>query len=105
MNQEVDVTTTFSSIDFGATKAKEVLQNVRMILATPEFSAPMNRGFAWNPNVDAPENVAQAKITARLVEAIRLFEPRAKVIKVSFKGDQNGLMKPVVRVMIDDSTI
>lgn len=102
---EVDVTTEFNSIDFGATKAKEILQNVRMILATPEFSAPMNRGFAWNPLVDAPINIAQAKITARLVDAIRLYEPRAKVIKVSFQGDLNGLLKPIVRVRIDDSTL
>jgi len=102
---EVDVTTEFNSIDFGASGAKEILQNVRMILDTPEFSAPMNRGFAWNPLVDAPVNIAQAKITARLVVAIRKYEPRAKVTKVSFHGDQNGLLKPVVRVMINDSTL
>lgn len=102
---EVDVTTEFNSIDFGATKAKEVLQNVRMILATPEFSAPMGRGFAWNPDVDAPVNIAQAKITARLVTAIRKYEPRAKVVKVTFQGDQDGLLKPIVRVRIDESAL
>ena len=101
----MDVTTEFNSIDFGASGAKEILQNVRMILSTPEFSAPMGRGFAWNPNVDAPINIAQAKTAARLVEAIRLYEPRAKVTKVTFQGDQNGMLKPIVRVRVDDSTL
>lgn len=102
---EVDVTTRFNPIDFSATGLKEVLQNVRMIMGTVMWSCPMNRDFAWDPVVDSPINIAQAKITARLVEAIRLFEPRAKVVKVTFQGDLNGLLKPIVRVRIDDSAL
>ncbi len=91
---EVDVTTRFDPIDFAATGLKEVLQNVRMIMSTPEFSVPMNRAFAWDPGVDAPINIAQARISARLVAAIHLYEPRAKVAKVTFQGDQKRLLKP-----------
>lgn len=100
---EIDVTTVFTPYDFGATGAKAILQNVRMILATEAYSCPLNREFAWSPAVDDPINVAQAKISQRLVAAIRRYEPRAKVTQIIFKGDNDGLLKPIVRVKIDDS--
>lgn len=103
---EVDVTTLFVPLDFGATGVKEILQNVRMILATAEFSCPLDRGFAWGPDIlDAPMNIAQARIAHKLVEAIRKYEPRAQITKVSFTGDINGMLKPVVRVRIDDDEV
>ena len=87
-------------IDFGATGTAEILQNIRMILATVAFSCPLDRGFAWNPDVDAPINVVQATQTARIVEAIRKYEPRAQVVSVSYQGDLNGVLRPVVKVVI-----
>lgn len=103
---EIDVTTEFVPLDFGATGAKEIIQNIRMILATPEFSCPMDRGFAWSPNVDSPINIAQARIMHRLVEAVRQYEPRAEITKVLFEhGDQSGILKPVVRVKINGTAI
>jgi len=100
---EYDVTETLEEIDFGATGVKEILQNVRMILATPIISCPMNRNFAWSPDVDGPINIAKAKITARIVAAIREYEPRAQVTSVSYQGDgQNGTLKPLVKVRVAD---
>ncbi|ABO49753.1 GPW/gp25 family protein [Desulforamulus reducens MI-1] len=102
---EVDVTTKFIPLDFGASGTKEILQNVRMILATPKFSCPMDRDFAWDPDVlDAPMNIVQGKIAQRLVEAIRKYEPRAEIVDVSFEGDINGTFKPVVRVRVADDS-
>ena len=103
---EVDVTTMFAPIDFGATGVKEILQNVRMILTTPEYSCPMDRGFAWDPEIlDAPMNIAHARIAHRLVEAVRKYESRAKVVKVMFQGNQDGVFKPTVRVRINEDAI
>jgi phage baseplate assembly protein W len=101
---EYEVTDELNGIDFGATGAKEILQNVRMILATVAFSCPMDRDFAWSPDIDAPIQVAQARLTARLVEAIQTYEPRAQVIEVTYQGEPlNGLLKPKVRVRVNDT--
>ncbi|MFY0545446.1 GPW/gp25 family protein [Brevibacillus sp. H7] len=98
---EFDVTGDVTEIDFAATGTAEILQNVRTLLATPEFACPMARDFAWNPDVDAPIHVAQATLTARLVAALREYEPRAEVVRVTFQGDaQNGKLKPIVRIRI-----
>ncbi len=104
---EIDVTTEFAPWDFGATGAKEVLQNVRMILATVKWSCPMVREFAWDPDVlDRPINIAQARIAHQLVAAVRQYEPRAKITKVLFQGDGlTGMLKPTVRVVIDDAAL
>jgi len=105
---EYDVTTTdLSRVDFGATGVAEILQNVRMIVATPELSCPMDRAFAWNPNMlDAPINIVQAKITARLVAAIRKYEPRVDVVSVTCQADGlSGVLKPVVKVRVADGAV
>ncbi|MBE3586576.1 MAG: GPW/gp25 family protein [Thermoanaerobacter sp.] len=77
-----------------------------MILATPQFSCPLDRDFGWDPNVDAPINLTRAKLTARIVAAIRRYEPRAQVVQVTFDGDgQQGILKPVVKVRVDDDAV
>lgn len=104
---EYEVTDELTGIDFGATGVKEILQNIRMILATPEFSCPMDRNFSWSPDIDSPLPVAQARITARLVEAIQTYEPRAEVTDISFQDSEplNGMLKPRVRVRIRETEI
>lgn len=104
---EYEVTSDSDQIDFGATGVAEILQNVRMILATPEFSCPLDRNFAWNQDIlDAPINIAKAKSTARITDAIRKYEPRAQVLSVSFNGDgMSGILKPVVRVGVADDAV
>lgn len=100
-----EVTTDLKRIDFGATGVAEILQNVAFILATPQFSCPLARDFAWSPDVDAPINIAQARAAAKITEAIRLYEPRAEVTQISFRGDAlNGQLIPVVKVRIADGT-
>lgn len=95
--------TTLNRIDFGATGAAEVLQNVAFIISTPAFSCPMDRGFAWEPEVDAPITPAsQARMIARITDAIQTYEPRVEVVYVTFQADHlNGVLKPVVRVRIN----
>ena len=99
---EIDVTTEFASFDFGATGTKEILQNVRMIMATLSYSCPLNRDFAWTAVVDGPVNVAEAKISQQIVAAVNKYEPRARVTQITFEGNQNGLLKPIVRVSINE---
>lgn len=104
---EYNVEMNSNQIDFGASGVNEIIQNVRMILTTPQFSCPLDRGFAWDHGLlDSPNNVVQAKLSAKIVAAIKKYEPRAKVVKVSYQGDlKTGKLKPVVRVSIDDYEI
>lgn len=104
---EYTVTGNDSLIDFGATGVKEILQNVRMILATVKFSCPMDRDFAWDPSgLDGPINLIQTKMTARIIAAIRKYESRAQVVQVLYQGEElNGVLKPVVRVRVDDDAV
>jgi phage baseplate assembly protein W len=77
-----------NKIDFGATGVKEVLQNVKTLLCTKKFSVPLDRdvGLDFSP-LDMPYPKAQAGIRTEIIQAIRAFEPRAKVVRVDFDGD------------------
>ncbi|MED2745766.1 hypothetical protein ABEZ21_31505 [Brevibacillus porteri] len=103
---EYEVTTDQNPIDFGADGPHAIIQNIRMIMASPAYSCPMDRGFAWSPDVDSPLPIAQARTAARITEAIHTNEPRAEVVSVKFEGDGlEGLLKPRVKVRIRDGTI
>lgn len=100
------VTGNLRSIDFGAAGVNEILQNVAFILGTVAFSCPLNRDFAYSPDLDSPYPVAIARTRARLVEAIQTYEPRAEVTEVEFTGDPlNGHLTPMVKVRIVDDAI
>ncbi len=80
-----------------------VLQNIALILATPKGSAPFYRDFGvTNEFLDKPLPVAKAMMISGVREAIEDWEPRAKVINISFEGDalEPGKLVPVVEVEI-----
>jgi|HigsolmetaAR204D_1030405.scaffolds.fasta_scaffold00489_15 phage baseplate assembly protein W len=103
---EYEVTTKRKGIDFGATGVNEILQNVWMIMSTVQYSCPLDRAFAWSAeDVDQPITVAQARMTARLIDAIRRYEPRVEVVGVTYQSDHlSGRLNPVVKVRIADGT-
>ncbi|MCT8975487.1 GPW/gp25 family protein [Clostridium sp. CX1] len=96
--------TNLSKIDFGATRTKEVLQNVSFILSTFVYSCPMDRNFGWIPDLDSPIIAAQAINSARIMKAINDNEPRAIVEEIRFEGNRkDGQLKTIVRVSVDES--
>lgn len=103
---EYEVTMDSQKIDFRATGEKAILQNISFIMRTVVFSCPLDRAFAWSPDVDAPLPIIQARTRAKVMEAIRTREPRVEVIQVTFQGDGlEGQLKPIVKVRIRDGTI
>jgi uncharacterized protein len=96
-------------VDFGATGLKAKLQNVRFILSTVLQSCPMDRGFGWTVELDAPTEHARTNLAAQIIEAIELSEPGVTVTEVKFiEGTEDvldGKMIPVVKVEIDDGEI
>lgn len=93
------------NIDFGATGVDEILQNVAFIMASAMMSCPLDREFGWDMTViDTPINIAKARITAKLTEAINKFEPRALIESIEVTGDGLvGSLKPKVKVKINES--
>ena len=97
-----DITSRLDQIDFGATGATEILQNVRTILTTTKYSVPMDREFGLSVTMlDDPTPIAQAKLTAEIISAVNRWEPRVKVTKVTFEvDDTQGILRPKVQVKI-----
>lgn len=98
-----EITMRGGEINFApASEVEEVLQNVRTILTTMKFSVPLDRAFGlWCSALDLPDNIAQAKLTAEIVEAVPYFEPRARVEEVTYSGDgPDGILLPRVKVAI-----
>lgn len=98
-----EVTAVSGQISFAPESVAEVLQNVRILLGTTKFSVPLDRELGLKTSlIDRPTPQAQALISADIVQAIRRWEPRAKVEKITFTGDKEGRLVPKVQVRIED---
>lgn len=84
---------------------EEVLQNVRTILATVAGTVPLDREFGVEDRiVDAPFQVAQARIQQEVIAKVRRYEPRAQIESVGTDGNGlDGRLIPTVRMRINAS--
>ena len=76
---------------------EEIFQNVRTILSTPKGSVPLDREIG----IDLSYPVAEAKLTTEIIAAVKRYEPRVSITAISFTGDADGKLKPVVEVRIN----
>ena len=77
----------FEWIDFGAIAYKEIFQNVKTILATPLYSAALERLLGIDQTiVDLPVDQA-AQATVAILDALYFWEPRVRVVNISFESD------------------
>ncbi len=77
-----------AELDFApADETAEILQNVRMIVATPRGSVPLDRDFgvAWD-FLDLPAPSAQAAVSSEIVRQVARYEPRARITRVRWEG-------------------
>ncbi len=82
---------------------EEILQNVAVIISTPQCSVPLERGTGLPMRfLDKPMNVAQAMAVAEITEAISEQEPRASIVEITFEIDEAspGKLIPTVEVEI-----
>lgn len=80
-----------------------VLQNIAIILTTRQMTVPLYRNFGLPMQfVDKPMEVAKAMMIAEVTDAIREFEPRARIVSITFKTDKSnpGSLIPIVEVEI-----
>lgn len=99
---ELDILMSENHVNFSpANVYEEIAQNVRIICTTPKYSVPMDRSFGVDANfIDRPTPKAMAQIQAEIIQAVRKYEPRCKVKKVIFDGDNDGKLSVKVRVEI-----
>lgn len=87
------------------TTTEEILQNIQIIISSPKFSVPLERGLGLTTKfLDAPTERAKAIFQAEIFEAIEKFEPRAKIKNISFVESKNeglGKLVPVLEVDIN----
>lgn len=87
-----------------STEEEEILQNLRTILSTIKFSVPLDRSFGIAADfVDAPTPEARALAENAYFNAIREYEPRAVVEKITWEENMDGVLRPKVQVTISDS--
>ena len=101
---EIDILVANYDINFApSTTLEEIAQNVRTICTTPKYSVPMDRLFGIDTEIiDRPTPKAMAQIQAEIIQAVRKYEPRCKVKKVTFEGDDEGKLNVKVRVEIGE---
>ncbi len=101
----IDITNEAAGIEIGATGIKEIIQNVRTILATVKGTVPLDRAFGLDIGfLDEPIPLARAYYAAEVVRAIKAHEPRAEVVEILWANDtadlMGGIIKPTVRIKI-----
>ncbi|MEA5034039.1 GPW/gp25 family protein [Cloacibacillus evryensis] len=90
---------------FGAIGLQNIHNCLNAIASTRIGSVPLYRHFGTDWEwVDKPEPYAMAKYRADLMEAIDKYEPRIKVISISFRRSTadafDGKLYPIVRFKI-----
>lgn len=86
------------------TREEEIMQNVAVIISTPKFSVPLDRGLGMAQRfVDKPIQVAQSILISEVLDAVERDEPRVEVLNVTFEmGGTPGALIPVVEADILD---
>lgn len=106
---QIDVSARLESIDFAPKDIlTEIIQNVRAIISTTQFSVPLDRRFGIDGTaIDLPLPVAMGRISAEVIRAITEYEPRCRVVSVDFEETittdaEEGRLTPKVSIAIKD---
>ena len=99
---EHDVYLTPSGVIFAPeNETQEILQNVLTICLTQKYSVPMDRLLGVEGEfLDEAVSRVRAKFKSEVVQAVRKYEPRARVTAIDFATDLNGRIAPRIRVKI-----
>ena len=104
MMSEHDVYLTPSGIVFApVNETQEILQNVLTICLTQKYTVPLDRMLGVEGEaLDEAVSRVRAKYKREVVEAVKKYEPRARVSAIDFSADLNGRVIPRIRVRIVD---
>lgn len=95
--------TPFGRINFAPdNETVEILQNVYTIISTLKFSVPLDREFGISANpLDSPSPKAMNSLKAEIVQAVRKFEPRAKVRQINYEHNLDGKLIMHLKVEVN----
>lgn len=80
---------------------REILRNVRTLLATPLGTCPLYREFGIDTAIlDNPTPIAQNMMAVEIMDAVERWEPRVRVTDVTFQADEQGKLH--TKVVITD---
>lgn len=97
-----DIPPTYDLLENDAIRS--VAQNISLILSTRRGTVPMYREFGLPMRfIDKPIPLYEAIFTEEATEALERFEPRARLISVSFEHNQaaSGKSTAILEVEID----
>jgi phage baseplate assembly protein W len=82
---------------------EEITQNVRMILTTPKGTLPLDRDFGLDFDlIDKPMPVAKLDMEVEIVRQVSRYEPRARVVQVTWQEAKTDAMDgraiPIIRI-------
>lgn len=85
-----------------ASTVDEVLQNVRVILASRKYELPLARDIGLESDYHGKTlPVAEALLYRDITEAIEKYEPRAEIVDITFTHDsEKGVLIPTVEVEV-----
>lgn len=107
MEYTIDLLAKDATIDFAPkTLVGEILQNVRTILSIPKYSVPLDRALGINAeSIDKPINEAiQAKYRSEVFTALKIYEPRAQLVSIQFKAEDD-ILKPFITIKLKEDAI
>ncbi|MCP4020939.1 MAG: hypothetical protein GY729_03780, partial [Desulfobacteraceae bacterium] len=97
-------------IQIGNEGIREIIQNIKTIIATIKGTVPLDRTFGITGDfIDKPLPVAQAMFSGEIVEEVQKQESRVTVKNVSFVEDQagaiDGSLAPKVTILINEDEL
>ena len=87
------------------TTVEDVLQNLAVIVSTPQQSVPLDRGFGMPQRyLDKPLPIANQLLVAEVLDAVEEYEPRAEIVDITFEIDESapGRLIPILEVNVLD---
>lgn len=104
MNEKIyDILITPAKINFAPQNSyEEILQNVITICSTIKGSRPMDRDFGVSSLIiDEPTPAITAKFNAEILAALKKYEPRAEVQKITWQF-VNEKLTPKISIRIEN---
>jgi len=91
-------------INFNASGNDEIYQNILVIFTTPAGTVTFDRDFGVDMSfLDAPLDLAKAKLTMEYINKVKKYESRAEVTEISFTIDaSSGYLVPKVVIGLVD---
>lgn len=87
-------------INWSPSAVEEPIQCVRCLLGTEPGSVPLDRSLGVPQDlVDAPDSVVGAQLTATVIRAVKTYEPRVKVKRVTLSLDGDGKLRAAAEVV------